>query len=262
MAACSKKQRERFLLDRFFERQRISPTCIQKSEAPDFLIDLQGRRVGIEVTELFIRPRSKKSETDPPIGEGPSLQELESTTNRIVSKAQQIYFAANNPPVMLTIWSSDQITLDKTKGYQIAELIADLIQSLNLQNSQVFHWRSSEAEIEHPLSGFVDLIHAEGVPEPRFARWTVARPGLVAPLTGKHLQNSIDKKAQKINSYQKNAEETWLLIVADHTQPSQMFFVAQGFSLDSVTSPFAKTFFYNYAAEEVIDLTKSMKPVK
>jgi len=53
----AKKQHERFLLDRFLELQGISPACIEARESPDFLIDLEGRKVGIEVTELFIRTR-------------------------------------------------------------------------------------------------------------------------------------------------------------------------------------------------------------
>ena len=59
----AKKQHERFLLDRFLELQGISPTSIKPLDPPDFLIDLEGRRVGIEVTELFIR--SSKSAEHP-----------------------------------------------------------------------------------------------------------------------------------------------------------------------------------------------------
>jgi hypothetical protein len=254
-----KKQHERFLLDRFLELQGISPTCIKPLDPPDFLIDLEGRKVGIEVTELFIHPRGKKSEKHLRLARDPLPQALESYTDRIVSKAQEIYFHARNPPVLLTIWFSNQITLGTTKGDQIADQIANEIQKLNLQNSQKFRWSSSEAETDHPLSESVFLIHAQGVPDLRFAHWTVARPGLAAPLTPKRLQDVIDKKATKINEYKKIAEEIWLLIVADRTRPSRMFFVASDFPLDSVTSPFTKTFYCDYVTKEVIDLTNKVK---
>jgi len=255
----AKKQHERFLLDRFLELQGISPKCIQPSDPPDFLIDLEGRKAGIEVTELFIR--SNKSEAHPQPEEKTLLQAVESITNLIVSKARKIYFDAGSPPVLLTIWFTDGITPDKKKGDQIAELIAHQIQSMSPQNSQAVAWRSSEAEIEHPLSESVFLIQTQGVPELRFARWTVARPGLVAPLTPKRLQEAIDKKATKINAYKKHAEEIWLLIVADRTLPSQMFSVAPDFPLDSVSSPFAKTFYYDCAHKGVIDLTREANSV-
>lgn len=198
----AKKRHERFLLDRFLELQRISPTCIQPLDPLDFLIDLEGRKVGIEVTELFIR--SNKSEAHPqPEGE-PLLQAVESITNLIVSKAREI---AGNPPVLAKIWFSDRVTLDKKKGDQIAELIAHQIQCMSLQNSQTVAWRSSEDENEErSLSESVDMIHTYKVPK-EFARWTVARPGLVATLTPKHLQEVIDKKAKKINGYKKKQKK-------------------------------------------------------
>jgi len=234
----------------------MSRTGIQQPHppAPDFLIDLEGRKVGIEVTELFIR--SNKSEAHPrPEGEL-LLQAAESTTNLIVSKARKIYLDAGNPPVLSTIVFSNRSTLDKKKGHQIAKLIASQIQSMSLKNSQVVNWRPSDDKNEkHPLSESVVLIHALGVPELRFARWTVARAGFVVTLAPRHLQAVIDKKANKINDYKKYAEEIWLLTVADRTRPSQNLSVAPDFPLESVSSPFTKTYYYGYAAEEVIDLT-------
>lgn len=253
----AKKQNERFLLDRFLELQGISPARIQPLDPPDFLIDLEGREVGIELTELFIRSDKSRAHHQPT--NDLLLQEIESITDGIVSKARKIYFDAGNPPVLLTLFFSDRITLDKKNGDQIAKLIACQIQSMSLTNSQVADWRSSDDENEeHPLSESVVLMHALGVPERRFARWTVARPGLVASLTPKHLQEVIDKKAKKISVYKKIEEEIWLLIVADRTRPSQRFSAAPDFPLDSVSSPFTKTFYYDYVHKGVIDLTNEV----
>jgi len=91
----AKKQHERFLLDRFLELQGISPTRVDESESPDFLIDLEGRKVGIEVTELFIRSRSKGH---PQREEKPLPQEVESITKQIVCEARRIYLDADTPP--------------------------------------------------------------------------------------------------------------------------------------------------------------------
>jgi hypothetical protein len=259
-SAEKKKRRERFFLDRFLERQGITPTVILPREAPDFLIDLEGRTVGIEVTYLF---RSNKTVAHPEPAEDPLLQKIESYTDRIVSEAQRIYSDAGNPPVLSTIVFSNRITLDKNKGDQIARLIAHQIQSMSLQNSQVVNWSSrADENEEHPLSESVAFIHARGVPERRFARWSVARAGFIATLTPKHLQDSIDEKATKINAYKEHAKEIWLLIVADRTRPAQKFSVTPTFPLNSISSPFAKTYYYGYAAEEVIEFPRNeMKPL-
>ena len=247
------KKRERFFLDRFLEHQGILPTDIQQPDppAPDVLINLEGRKVGIELTELCVR--SKKSEAHPQPAEEPLLQAVESITDLIVSKAREIYFDADNPPVLSTVVFSNRIAIDQNRD-QIAKLIAHKIQSMSLRDPQVVDWRSSEdGNEEHPLSELVAFIHTCRVPERRFARWTVARAGIVATLSPEHLQDSIDKKARKINGYKKYAEETWLLIVADRTRPSQKFSIPPDFPLDSLSSPFAKTFYYCYAAEEVLE---------
>ncbi len=250
-----KKQHERFLLDRFLELQGITSGDIVPGESPDFLVDLKGHKVGIEVTEIFIR--RNRLEANPQPRKELLLQAVESVTNQIVSKAQKTYFDARNPPVLATIWFSDGIALDRKKGDQVAGLIARQIQSMNLKNSQKGAWRSSEDEnAERSLSESVAIIHAYGVPDQLFARWTVGRPAVVAPLTTKHLQDVIDEKAKKFNRYKEKAEGVWLLIFADHTRPSQMFFVATDFPSDSVSSLFTKTFYCDYVAKEVIDLTR------
>jgi hypothetical protein len=91
------------------------------------------------------------------------------------------------------------------------------------------------------------------VPESRFARWTVARPGIVATLTVKHLQDRIDAKARKIHCYKKNKniEEIWLLMVADRRRPSQKLLRPSDIPLESLSSPFTKTFYYCYATDEL-----------
>jgi|ERR1035441_7117056 hypothetical protein len=253
------KRRERFLLDRFLEYQGITTTRIDTGESPDFLIDIEGRTIGIEVTELFIR--SNKSKIHPPTKAHPLLQAIESNSSQIVSEARKIYFDAGNSPVRSQIVFSSRVTpdIDKKKGDQIAKLIAEQIQSMRRQDSQVASWRSREDENEeHPLSEWVIFISARRVPELRFARWfsTNNSVGMVSPLTPERLQEEIDKKAPKISAYKKRAEEIWLLIVADSTRSSQMFSVKPDFPVDSVSSPFTRTFYYGYAAEGVIDLTK------
>jgi hypothetical protein len=246
-----KKQREKFLLDRFLESQGITPTLIDPGESPDFLINLDGRVVGIEVTELFIQ--RCKSEARP-LPEDPPLQAIETIFTRIVSKAREIYFDANNPPVLSDILFSNRITpKDKRKVDQIAELIADQIQSMSRQDSERSDWTSREDEKEeNPLSEWVSSIFTWRVPELHFARWSPNSAGIVCTLTPAHLQEEIDKKAYKINDYKKRAEELWLLIVADRTRSSQKFSVMPEFPLDSISSPFAKTFYYGYGSDEVL----------
>jgi hypothetical protein len=252
MASDDKKKRhERFLLDRFLEHQGITPTGIVGRESPDFLINLDGRVVGIEVTELF----TQRCNSDPHLlPEDPLLQAREQVCTQIVSKAREIYFDANNPPVLSHILFSNRIIpVDKRRGDQIAKLIAGQIQGMSRQDSETADWRSREDEKEeNPLSEWVSFISACRVPELRFARWSPNSAGLVSTLTPARLQEEIDQKVPKLNAYRECAEEIWLLIVADRTRSSQKISVMPGFPLSSISSPFAKTFYYDYVSDEVL----------
>jgi len=181
------------------------------------------------------------------------LQEVESITDLIVSQAREIYFEANDTLVLSKILFS-QITRDKGRRKQISELIANKIRDMvSGDSSEAVDWRpdvrDSGAQL---LSEAVDLIHILRVPEKRFAHWTVMRPGLVADLTPKHLQDRIDLKARKLKSYRENKkiEEIWLLMVADRTRPSQKLLRRIDLPLESLSSPFARTFYYCYPTDE------------
>jgi hypothetical protein len=250
-----KRRRERFLLDRFLEQQGINPKSIDQPEPPnpDFVIDLDGHLVGIEMTEIFIRLDKSSKHTRG--AEELLLQEVESITDLIVSQAQQIYFEANDTLVLSKILFS-QITRDKRKRKQIAELIANKIRDMVSGNSsEAVDWRPDVLDNgAQLLSEAVDLIHILRVPDKRFAHWTVMRPGLVADLTPKHLQDRIDLKARKLKSYRENKkiEEIWLLMVADRTRPSQKLLRRIDLPLESLSSPFAKTFYYCYPTDEPV----------
>lgn len=249
-----KKLHERFLLDEFLKRQGITPTSIVGGESPDFLITLDGRVIGVEVTELRIRKRERG--THPQLGRVPLLQELEDRQNKIVSKAREIYTDLDNPPIQSKIWLSDQIPLDKKEGYLIAHLIADQVINMSRPDSGANEWRSCGDEEGNPLSEWVSLISVCRAPA-HLARWTAEGAGVIASLNASRIQKEIDKKAFKLDAYKKWAREIWLLMVADRTRPSQLFSLTPDFNVESISSPFAKTFYFDLVHGQVLRFEES-----
>ncbi|MEO6816696.1 MAG: hypothetical protein ABI177_08330 [Edaphobacter sp.] len=122
-----KKARERFLLDKFLECQGLTPTSIGTPEppSPDFLIELDGRKVGIEITEIYpLSPRSHSGL------DGPSPpQAIESRGEKVVSLAKEAYFRRNDSPLLVTVVFSNIETIrKKEKREKLAELIADEVE--------------------------------------------------------------------------------------------------------------------------------------
>lgn len=56
----NKKDLERFYLDEFFEVLKSTPEDVQEGEAPDFVIRLKNRRIGVEVTEYHSSDKGEK----------------------------------------------------------------------------------------------------------------------------------------------------------------------------------------------------------
>jgi hypothetical protein len=243
-----KKLQEMFFLDQFLKLQGISPKSVDHRTPPDpdFLIDLDGRKVGIELTALHIRKTKKNP-----------LKAGESCTDKIVSEARRIYFEAGNPPVLTTVVFSTRFVPEKCRRDDIAKLIADQVQGMRFQPPQVVDWRPCDDENEKSLlSESIAFIHARSVPEVQMARWSVARAGLAVSLTPRHLQDVIKQKAQKFEGYKKCADEIWLLVYSDRKQPSQMLSIPSDFLLDSVSChPFAKAFYFQYADGNMIEFS-------
>jgi hypothetical protein len=82
----NKKERERLLLSHFLRDAKLTATVISEPEPPDFLLEHEGREIGIELTDTFVS-----------LDNGPlSLQAQESRANSIVAKAHELYMSGRN----------------------------------------------------------------------------------------------------------------------------------------------------------------------
>lgn len=233
----SKKIQERFFLDQFLSCQGIVPAQIEEREEPDFLIHLDGKIVGVEVTQLFIRETPH----------GSREKAVEAVTDRIVAEARNRYVAYCAPPVHLTVNFWSHFTPSTIRRTEVAGQLAELVQSLTLNATcmETIAW-DGDSNFNHPLSNLVAFIHALIVPDPSMACWGVGRSGWVAELSVTPLQTRVNEKARKIGTYQLAADEIWLLIVADRMNPPQSFSIPPGFSTETISTPFARTFFHPY----------------
>ena len=240
-----KKRKERFFLDRFLECRKIVPTLVEERESPDFLLHLNDKTVGVEVTFLHIRDSSPE----------PLIQEVESVTDGITSDAEDLYHASDGIPVHVTVLFGFNFRPKAVRWKGVSRGLVDIVRGMGLNPGESGEWRSwDEENWDHPLAGSIDRLYAWAVPDPEMARWRVARAGWVAPLTPEHLQRPIAKKSSKIGAYKDAAPENWLLIVANGMKPSQSFDVPRDFPANEVSSPFERTFFYRYPDGEVIEI--------
>jgi hypothetical protein len=162
-AAHRQKQRERFLLEWFFEAAALPAEVTEEREAPDFIVRFEGRLIGIEVTELF---------TSHDIS-GNLLQAQESIATRIVSRAQKIYQASGAPPAYVSVCFGPGCDLRNLNRDYTANDLASFVQSLNLTERQRVDWRPKE--FDGPLPYEIAFIHALGLPSFKFRHGPLGR---------------------------------------------------------------------------------------
>lgn len=237
-----RKQHELFLLERFIDAAKFSVEVVEEREKPDFIIHLDGRPIGVEVTELFIS-HDRGSNT---------MQVQESISSRIVSTAQRLYADCGAPPAHVSVCFGPKHDLRELNRDKTAKALATFVQRLNLSEWQRIDW--SPEELDGPLPYEVSFIHALGVPTFDMAHWSVARAGWVAPLSATPLQARVDEKAKRLPIYKSSIAENWLVIVADAMKPSQLIEAKDDFDPRAILSPFARTFFYRHPDDVVVEL--------
>lgn len=235
--ATYRKERERFLVESFIRNANLQAEIVEAREAPDFIISVDGKLTGLEVTELFV--------SDTPGGE--SLQAGESISSLIATNAQRMYQAAGGSPVNLSMCFYPGMSLRTINRDKAARAICDFVLALGITTSEHIDWRPENCEDPQiQLPEQIAFVHALGVPSFDMAHWAVARAGWVAPLREAPLQQRINEKAKRISAYQNAIPINWLLVVADAMKPSSLIEVKPDFATNNLQSPFDRTFFYRH----------------
>ena len=237
-----RKQRELFLLERFIVALKLGVEVIEEREEPDFILQIDGKSVGLEITELFISHEEN----------GNTMQAQESISSRIVASAQRLYESSGAPPAHVSICFGPGQNLRKLSRDKTARALATFVQRLNLSVGQSLDWYPEELKNSLPYE--ISFIHTLGVPSYDMAHWGVARAGWVVPLQTSSLQHRIDEKAKRLGSYRESIAENWLLIVSDATKPSQLIRAKESFESHSIQSPFKRSFFYSYPDDFIVEL--------
>lgn len=225
--ATQRKERERFLVERFINEANLQAKIVEEREAPDFIISIDGKFIGIEVTELFISAEPG----------GDSLQARETISSKIAAKAQRLYEAVGGKPAHVSMCFYPGISLRDINRDKAAQALCDFVLAMDLSVSERVDWRPEDNDESTQLPEEFAFIHALGVPEFGMSHWTVARAGWVAPLDEEPLQQRIDEKSKRIATYKNATHVNWLLIVADAMRPSSLIEAKSDFRGNSLKSP-------------------------
>jgi hypothetical protein len=252
MTSARQKTDEQVHFELFKELLNECPMRLPRhDDNPDFLVEREGRTIGIEHAEFYRRrtPSSKRP-YDP--------AELEGIQQGIVRKARELYMEEANPPVSVKVWFDPGMKRTPLAGGRPKTIAAELSQF-------VAAWACTDPS---PYADFgvggadttpIAEITILGITRAG-STWSKENPSLVGPASVSELQRTIDEKGTKYDVYRQKCDECWLLIAANRFNPAQ----GTDFSRDdsslrhSYKSRFDRIFFLEFGHRELFELNHAI----
>ena len=194
-----KHSEEARLIEYFRELYEEFPNgLLIHGDSPDIIVDNEGYKVGIELTEIFQDAHLKKSK----------LKELEAfhskIGNSLVKRIEELF----NYKIVVHLGFNDIVT---SKGKKIEDIVSKCIEAsrdelLNLQISKGFNCTDPFL-----LPASIRRIAIFRFEESFDSYYGQNEGGVVNDLTFTHIKRTMDEKHKKVKLY-KDCNEYWLVI--------------------------------------------------
>jgi len=240
-----KKKREKLLLEQFKALYADFPEGeIKEYEEPDFLVKKDDNNiVGIELVD-YVRGQKKV---------GSIHRRDESLHQRIANKARSQFEESNDTPLMVHFTWNDYHHPSKAEIGLLAESAAKIvIHHIPRRLFDVIRIRVGELP-STPLRKFVHFIDVTRVRDESQILWSSIERGWIG-VKEDEVQSIINSKNSKVNVYNQNCNNIWLLIIADGAYVSSTVEIQSQTREYTYQSDFDKIFFWDYQSQEIVRL--------
>lgn len=180
-------------------------------ESPDFIAEIGGKKIGIELTEVINHLEKKK---------------VEGILNKIFRKVEM---------------QLEEKNIKKFKGVYYIKL-KELPRSYMIENQDKIQKNIRKSIIKNKAVGCVENIRTSPHRKHVFITYDY-HLNLFDALASDKIIELIEKKNQKFPFYDKSVEECWLIIVSDmNSLASQYSFIQNKENLKNIVSPFDKIY--------------------
>jgi len=197
MKLIENRKREKIIFEAFIKKYSIEFDSFEQKESPDFLVEFEGKTLGVEITELYSQ---KKINGLLPRGRE---KERQSIVERALKKA----IDDNLPPLNVQVIMSDSIPKGRSKF--LSEYLYRKVKKYkpNYGESVSLHDFLVLPEEFHCIS----IRNYECFKNPY---WFCSETAFVREDFYDEIKARIDEKEKKLNEYLKKCDECWLIIAA------------------------------------------------
>jgi hypothetical protein len=246
-----KAEERRYLEELMHEYQAVPAAEVEESESPDFLIRIDGRIVGIEVTEYV---RRGTGERQAPRG-GSSLRKIEDDGKRFAERAKDHFEEWYRTRLYVTFpWVG--VRLPK-RSAEVASLAAELAELVRGYESQFGFENCQVPSSAIAGSALADYIGAPWIMRLNegYSSWSTGMAGKTT-LLREEVQAEINRKTPKMNAYLQQCDAVWLLIVASGHHPSSWATLSDDVTRHAYQFPFERVIFFDRANRQVATLLR------
>lgn len=231
--------RERAWLDGAFELLKIQPTRVDKREAPDFLVEIDGRNVGVEVVEA----RDARAAS------------ARGAMKRLCRRAEADLSTAGFKVVVWVRFRAGAAEHLETNPAELDRQVAALVRLCtdHVQQRRSRHYYD-EHELERAGVGWINHVTIYENEE-AVVGWTHSSRGQRSGV----IQAAIDAKATKLLTYRSVVSEVWLLLVGGGGIGAAIDIHE---AEDSFVSPFDRTFFLELYEGKCVELETVPPPTR
>jgi len=242
------KARERAFLS---EAVALEPTLFSGTlvdcERPDFLMNVTGRTIGIEVMEY-----GRGQDTGESV-----MRRSEAALWQLADRSYQDFKSTYAEPLFVTLQGNPQEPPPRTKLPELSAALVKLV-SQHIPQDLYAQIRLDYEQLQTTdVQPFIHGITIERMRDERGSGWGVMSAAFISA-TISELQGIIDLKNPKVPSYLTNCNEVWLFIVAESFLGiSGHISFAKEVLQHIYTTDFTRVLFYDRAIRHVHQLKTS-----
>ena len=231
MILAKNKKREEVIFGILRDRYCLSGEFIH-GDSPDFIGSYNGNVLGVEITEIYSEQ---------------SLREHEIQKERIVNRARKKAVAAGLPPLKVHVIFTHDI--QQGREADLTNLLFELV-----KNNCPEYGASVDLDWKNGIPSDFYVILIRSIPDSKNHFWDTAEAGCVDTNFSEQLQQRINSKSEKIQTYLTKCDKCWLIAAALGVSASNFFEVGEDMERVCYESSFEKVFFMEVFSKTVTEL--------
>lgn len=237
-----KQSRELYLLERFLSAlvENWPYTVSQPAPPlPDVVVEMNGRKIGIEITALIIDGAISRREGD---------------QDKILNEAQKQFEKKYQMPLHVSVSFAESANWQKINRRQVASFVTDIVMRAISEVKEFARYKSHfsirKDRLNHSHIRSIGISYSNKLTIPC---WSPITSFMVPEAPIGAIQNIINRKSKNISGYTSGCDEVWLLML-ETGNPSSYYDGFEKLGECTFTSGFARTLIGRIPNGEVIEL--------